>query len=169
VISSAIGIVFTDDQQHVLLIKRCDVPVWVFPGGGIEEGESPEEAVVREVKEETGLSVAVSRKIGEYTPLNCLSNYTHVFECKILNGELSTGEETRNLGFYPLSETPYPFLHVHQYWLDDALVYSPELIRKPVEGTSWFQFCKFLLSHPFLMGRYLLSRVGLTINSEPER
>ncbi len=166
--SSAIGIVFSPDSKQVLLIKRCDVPVWVFPGGGIEDGETPEEAVVREVKEETGLSVIISRKIGEYTPINRLSNYTHVFECQTVNGELSTGEETRNLGFFSFSETPYPFLHVHQNWLDDALTYSTEVIKKEVEGTTWWHFCKFLVIHPILMGRYLLSWVGLTINSDPE-
>lgn len=166
--SSAIGIVFDQGNEQVLLVKRCDVPVWVFPGGGIEEGESPEEAVVREVREETGLSVEISRKIGEYTPINRLSNYTHVFECRVIDGDLSTGEETRNLGFFPFREPPYPFLHVHQYWLDDALIFSNEVIKNEVKGTSWLHFCRFLITHPVLMGRYLLSWVGLTINSAPE-
>lgn len=43
-----------DNHQKLLLVKRRDVPVWVFPGGGIEKGETPERAVVREVFEESG-------------------------------------------------------------------------------------------------------------------
>lgn len=166
--SSAIGIVFTSDYQKILLVKRCDVPIWVFPGGGIEEGETPEEAVIREVKEETGLSVCISKKIGEYTPMNFLSNTTHVFECQVISGELATSPETRNLGFFSFSETPHPFLHVHRYWLEDALLFLPDEIKGCVKGTSLIDFCKFLILHPLLMARYLLSRIGLTINSRPE-
>lgn len=166
--ASAIGIVFSSDRQEVLLVQRCDVPVWVFPGGGIEKGESPEEAVVREVKEETGLSVTISKKVGEYTPLNSFSKYTHVFECQAIAGKLSTGSETRNLGFFPLTATPRLFLHVHRYWLEDAIKCQPEVIKNCVKGTSWRDFCRFLIIHPLLMGRYLLSRMGLTINSLPK-
>jgi len=39
-------------------VQRGDI-VWNFPGGGIEEGETPEDACIREVKEETGLDVEV--------------------------------------------------------------------------------------------------------------
>ena len=45
--------------------------VWVFPGGGIEKGETPEEACIREVKEETGLEVKICSLLhtleGKYT------------------------------------------------------------------------------------------------------
>jgi ADP-ribose pyrophosphatase YjhB (NUDIX family) len=55
--------------KRILLVKRATVPFkgyWALPGGRCEPGESPEEAVVREVKEETGLDIVVTGKIGEY-------------------------------------------------------------------------------------------------------
>ena len=55
--------------NNILLIKRLTPPFvgyWALPGGRSESGETPEQTVVREVKEETGLNVAVLRKVGEY-------------------------------------------------------------------------------------------------------
>jgi 8-oxo-dGTP diphosphatase len=52
-----------------MLIKRATVPFrgyWALPGGRVDPGETVEQTVVREVKEETGLDVVVVRKIGEY-------------------------------------------------------------------------------------------------------
>jgi 8-oxo-dGTP diphosphatase len=54
---------------RILLVKRRTVPFkgyWALPGGRVEAGETVEQTVVREVKEETGLDVEIVRKIGEY-------------------------------------------------------------------------------------------------------
>lgn len=53
--------VIVDDGQ-VLLVHLEKINTYTLPGGGIEEGESPYEALIREVKEETGLHVRSARK-----------------------------------------------------------------------------------------------------------
>ena len=53
-------------SRHVLLVKARDKNNWQLPGGRIEPGESPVDAVVREVKEETGLRASVERLTGRY-------------------------------------------------------------------------------------------------------
>ncbi len=56
-------------DRRILLIKRRTIPFkgyWALPGGRVEAGETVEQTVVREVKEETGLDVEIIRKIGEY-------------------------------------------------------------------------------------------------------
>jgi 8-oxo-dGTP diphosphatase len=59
--------VIKDGSGRLLLIKRGHEPgkgLWSIPGGRVEEGESDAEALIREVREETGLIVAPGRLIG---------------------------------------------------------------------------------------------------------
>lgn len=56
-----------DECGRVLLQKRGDSRMWGFPGGAIEIGETPEQAAIRELKEETGLDVEVQSLLGVYT------------------------------------------------------------------------------------------------------
>lgn len=55
------------DSGRVLLTRREDFEVWCLPGGSAEEGESLAAAAVREVAEETGLAVRLTRLVGIYS------------------------------------------------------------------------------------------------------
>ena len=62
-----VGAVITDEAGRLLLILRGHEPgigLWSIPGGRIEPGETDEQAVVREVREETGLVVTCGRLLG---------------------------------------------------------------------------------------------------------
>jgi 8-oxo-dGTP diphosphatase len=62
-----VGAVIHDASGRLLLIRRGHDPhrgLWSLPGGRIEAGESPEQAVVREVREETGLEVRPGPPVG---------------------------------------------------------------------------------------------------------
>jgi 8-oxo-dGTP diphosphatase len=62
-----VGAVIKDDLGRLLLIKRGHEPglgLWSLPGGRIEPGETDQQAVQREVREETGLIVTCGRLVG---------------------------------------------------------------------------------------------------------
>lgn len=164
---AAIGVIFSEDESSLLLIKRRDVPVWVLPGGGIDPGESPEKAVCREVEEETGFVVAIKRQIAVYTPINRLSAKTYLYECKIVGGFPKKTDETQDINFFPVERLPKSFFIVHQDWLKDALAHDPKVIEKPISRVTYWNVIKHLVLHPVHVVRYLLSRLGFAINSKP--
>lgn len=49
---------------NCLALRRADRDEWIFPKGHLEEGERPEDAAVREVKEETGLEIEIVERLG---------------------------------------------------------------------------------------------------------
>jgi len=52
-----------NEQMEVLMVKCFDSEQWAIPSGGIEEGETPEECCIREVKEETGYDVKIIKQL----------------------------------------------------------------------------------------------------------
>lgn len=160
---SVAGIIFSCDRSSVLLILRRDVPVWVLPGGGIDPGESPEDASVREILEETGLSVKIDRLVGSYFPINRLAKRTLLYECSILSGSLQISEETKGVEFFPISALPV-MPPPYREWIEDGLV-----IREPVSRdlltVNYWTLLKSFVAHPILVLRFLLARFGWTINS----
>ena len=63
-----VGAVVTDPSGRLLVVRRARPPAagrWSIPGGRVEPGETEPAAVAREVREETGLDIAVGRRVGE--------------------------------------------------------------------------------------------------------
>jgi ADP-ribose pyrophosphatase YjhB (NUDIX family) len=80
-----------DQSARILLIQRADNGRWAMPGGAAEVGETPSEAVVREVREETQLEVVATRLIGIYDSRrvrspDVLHLYHLVFLCEATRG-----------------------------------------------------------------------------------
>ncbi len=60
------GIVLIQDNKVALIERyRAGFHYFIFPGGGVDEGESPEQAAVREAMEELGIEVAIKQKVME--------------------------------------------------------------------------------------------------------
>jgi 8-oxo-dGTP diphosphatase len=161
---AAIGIILNKKQTHILLVKRCDVPVWVLPGGGVEGNESPEQTVKREIEEETGYQVRILRKCAEYSPINRLAAFTSVFICHIESGQKLLSQETADVAFHSIHALPTSFFPLHRIWLKEALSHSG-LIRRSLTEVSYYSLCKYFMSHPWQVLRFSWTRFISTRSS----
>src|SRR5438105_3497655 len=75
------------NEGGVLLAHRRDIDWWNLPGGGMEAGETVDEALCREVREETGLEVEIVQLVGVYSkPLK--QEVVLAFRCRAIGGTL---------------------------------------------------------------------------------
>ena len=91
----SVTVICRDSNGRVLLVRDAETGVWLAPGGSIEPDESPADAAVREMWEETSLTVAPVRILGVYGGPEFVVAYPNgdqtayvmtVFECRPLSG-----------------------------------------------------------------------------------
>jgi ADP-ribose pyrophosphatase YjhB (NUDIX family) len=125
------AIIYDPDRQKILLTRRTDNGRWCLPGGQMETGESAAENCRREVWEETGLRVRVTRLIGVYTNPHRLLQYAdgnrfHLvsfsFEAEIVDGQLTLSNETTEFGYFtPAEIEQLDLMEHHRERVVDAL------------------------------------------------
>ena len=122
------GVTIFDETGRILLAKHADRGVWILPGGIIEPGESPADAAVREVWEETGLLVELTAVFGVFGGMDLVVTYGNgdraayiptIFRGKVLGGKMrSDGDEIAELRFFSRDEIGgVP----HSQWMDRVL------------------------------------------------
>lgn len=109
---AAIGIIYSE-EKGLLLEKRTDTGEWCTPGGAIELGESLEDALKREVKEETNLDIAnpklfdIKANVHMIYPNKDEVYYTDVvYEINDFWGKLKPDKESSESAFFPLDNLP---------------------------------------------------------------
>lgn len=103
-----------DEHERILLVREiADSGRWTMPGGWADVNQSPSESVVREVREEAGLEVAVRKLAAAYdrarqghTPPHPFHVYKLFFICDVIGGAPAAGLETSEVAFFGENEIP---------------------------------------------------------------
>lgn len=123
--------VLVEQEGKYLLCRRnksSGFGMWVIPGGGVDFGETIQEAAVREIREETGLEVQLLNFIGAkeviYTPheYHSIIFYHHG---KVINGNLCPNDDASEAGFFTLDEIKKMDVVESVYFVMDRLKLIP--------------------------------------------
>jgi len=100
------------ENKRILIIKRKNQPFkgkWALPGGFVEYGEKTEEAVIREVFEETGLKTKIKNLVGVYSDPNRDPRghtISVVYLLDIYKGNIQSGDDASEARFFNLKNLP---------------------------------------------------------------
>ena len=122
--------IVTVTESQILLIKRSTPPFigyWALPGGRVDLGESVDQTVVREVKEETGLDVEIIRKVSDYHEKGVQGGYEYdyhpaCFAVKPVGGDIRRQEtEIQEIQLFKLIEVPEALAFEHNRMIKDYI------------------------------------------------
>lgn len=119
----AVTAVVVDGDRRLLLIHRVDNDLWALPGGAIEIGETVSQAVVREVREETGIDVEVTGLVGIYSdPKHVIAyddgevrqQFSICFRARPIGGALRGSSESTGVAWVPGDDIVSLAMHAAQ-------------------------------------------------------
>jgi ADP-ribose pyrophosphatase YjhB (NUDIX family) len=101
----AVAIIF-DSESRIFLVKSTyqRFHPWGMPGGNLEYGESAEDAIIREVWEETGLHVSIEKLL--MTKTFAPDKFALYFLCVIKDGVFQPSDEVSQYGYFTLDNLP---------------------------------------------------------------
>src|SRR5579859_6720427 len=107
------AVIFDESHERILLTRRSDNGRWCLPGGRTEPGECVEETCLREILEETGLNIQITKLVGVYSSPDFIVEYADgnryqlialSFAAEVIGGQLEVTDETTDYGYFTPAE-----------------------------------------------------------------
>ncbi len=133
--------VILDRRGKVLLCHRRDYDLWNLPGGGVESGENPWDAVIREVKEETGLNVTIERLQGIYNKPK-ENDIVFNFICRVNRGAITLNDEAGKIEYFDINNLPKNTVPKQIERIKDAVSGNDKVIMKEQFGAGAIELVK---------------------------
>jgi 8-oxo-dGTP pyrophosphatase MutT (NUDIX family) len=119
----------------VLCCVRRELRGWELPGGTPHPGESDEAALAREVREETGVEIAVGAPTGVYHRTGFLPHVARVYRCRAVGGLPAPSPETPRVAWLDPGALPATLFPWYRGPLDDALAgHAAPVVRHEMQG-----------------------------------
>jgi 8-oxo-dGTP diphosphatase len=132
--SVSVAAVLTDDHGRALLIQRADNGHWEPPGGVLELGETIEDGLRREVREETGLDIEAGQLTGVYKNMS-RGVVALVFRAKITGGDLAASDEATAFRWASAGQVRELAAEAHAVRVLDALTDEQRPAVRAHDGT----------------------------------
>ena len=157
--NGAFLVLFKDNsKKQVFLVRRSDYPIWVLTGGGIEKGEVPKNAALREAYEETGFKVKLVKSLGIYEIFNKKDSKrkTYLFEGRVVSG-IFKPEYPGCLGkWFPVNKLPLSITYPTRIKIQDAVNHNgKKIFQKKHSEITLKNNILLMFIHPFSSAKFL--------------
>lgn len=129
---TALALIQNEAREYLLVKHAYDSRWYSAPGGGVEAGESPQTAVIRELREELGVEIALKYLVGMYeVDWGSRTTLVYLFACEIVTGEprINQPEEIESFAWFSPEQMPKHVNPLGRYLIEDVIGEARGLTR----------------------------------------
>ena len=129
---TALALIHNEAREYLLVKHAYDSRWYSAPGGGVEAGESPQTAAIRELREELGVQIVVNYLVGMYeVDWGPRTTLVYLFACEIIDGEvrINQPEEIESFAWFAPEQMPEHTNPLGRYLIEDVIGESRGVTR----------------------------------------